>query len=91
MLFVNIISLKEAENTTPLRVKTAEEYEMNIERPVTQLTIWSNGRSVREKITHCKAKNNETINKLDKALAQQYRFIADKTLQAMKESPLKKF
>lgn len=54
-------------------------------RPVTQLTIESNVRRAREKVVHCKAQYDEALKELDKALAQQDRFIADKILQAMKK------
>ena len=54
-------------------------------RPVTQLTIESNVRRAREKVVHCKTQYDEALKELDKALAQQDRFIADKILQAMKK------
>lgn len=54
-------------------------------RQVTQLTVESNVRKAREKVVHCKAQYDEALKELDKALAQQDRFIADKILQAMKK------
>lgn len=58
---------------------------MYMGRPMTQLTVESNVRKAREKVVHCKAQYDAALNELDKALAQQDKFIADKILKAMKK------
>lgn len=54
-------------------------------RQVTQLTVESNVRKAREKVVHCKAQYDAALKELDKAIAQQDKFIAYKVLQAMKK------